>query len=1047
MAEVALSEIFLAKIAGWEVVKQARSLAAGGKVLSAEWSPPILKGIVQDGSASYRAGLLIKDAINIDNLCTCRASKSWGTICAHSVAVGIYVLKPPAVAAPAAESSPGVVPSKSALNPSAAQQRRGAVIIQSETGAPLSVCTLFPPNVPEALGRGKIMLYFEGRCSTARAPLNTFISKGACALSHGDAELLARLEALAGGDTPSMISLSLVQLAGLLPFLKESSEVRAGRNQTISFEESLPLRLKASLDRSGEIVLETKATFTPRLVLPDGWVYSENTFQKIELPEALIQILKGPQRVARARIPQFLNQELPILEKKTVVERDFEFQDFQFEFSPPSLRFHLAGGLAQLSGELFAEYGSQRFNLGLPSPAMDWLPDPVNPRRYSTRDALAEGAARERLVRSGFFLDSKGVFKMNGQGPVLAFFARDYEKLRRDWTVSLEERLDRSATANLERIEPRFEISSSGVQWFDMQVSFQSSAGEQFSNADIQRLIRSGQNHTRLKNGKFALIDTGAVEELQEIILDCAPQQREGLYRMSGAQAGFLSSALSGHQSWKVNASPDWRQRAAQQSGEAEIKAPPLGQLDQILRPYQKHGVGWMEFLRTNHFGGILADEMGLGKTLQTLAFIAACVTKQRVEPRLPCLIVCPSSLVFNWAAEAQKFTPELRVLALHGPARQQHFSSIDGQDVVITSYALIRRDAAEYRGRQFDLLVLDEAQHIKNRQTQNAQAVKSIRATQKLVLTGTPMENSVLDLWSIFDFLMPGYLGSAQDFKDRYEIPITRDRDKTSQSRLSRRIRPFLLRRLKREVAADLPGRIEQVAFCELNDSQKQVYQQVLDASRREVLDAVGANGLPKSQMIILNALLRLRQISCDLRLLKIESREKEVQSGKLEMFHELVEEAVDGGHRILVFSQFVTMLELLKEELASSGHAFCYLDGSTRDRGEVVQKFQNDPAIPIFLISLKAGGVGLNLTGADTVIHFDPWWNPAVEDQATGRAHRIGQTRVVTSYKLITRGTVEEKILGLQQRKRELIQATLEGEEQFAEKLSWEEIQSLFE
>jgi superfamily II DNA or RNA helicase len=1015
--------------------------------LSGDWSPPTLKGVVQDGSASYRAGLLIKDAINIDNLCTCRASKSWGTICAHSVAVGIYVLKPQTAAVSASQSGPGVVPLTSTLKQSVTPQRRGAVIVQSETGDPLAICTLFPPNVPEALGRGKIMLYFEGQSGAIRAPLNTFIAKGACALSHGDAELLARLEALAGGDTPAMMSLNLVQLAGLLPFIKESSEVRAGRNQPISFEGNLPLQLKATLERSGEILIESKTSFTAMLVLPDGWIYSENKFQKVELPGTLMQIFKGGQRISRARIPQFLNQELPSLEKKGVLERDFELQDFQFVLNPPRLQFHLTGGLAQLSGELFAEYGDQRFNLGVPSPVLDWLPDPANPRRYSTRDALAEGTARERLLRAGFFLDSKGAFKMNGQGPVLAFFARDYEKLRREWTVSLEERLDRSASANLERIEPRFEISSSGVQWFDMQVSFQSSAGEQFSNADIQRLIRSGQNHTRLKNGKFALIDTGAVEELQEIILDCAPQQREGLYRMNGVQAGFLNSALSGHESWQVNASAEWRQRAAQQSGTAEIKVPPLGELEPVLRPYQKHGVGWMQFLRANHFGGILADEMGLGKTLQTLAFISACVAKQGDRPRLPCLIVCPSSLVFNWAAEARKFTPELRVLALHGPARQQHFGAIDDHDVIITSYALIRRDAAEYRERQFDLLVLDEAQHIKNRQTQNAQAVKSVRANQKLVLTGTPMENSVLDLWSIFDFLMPGYLGSAQDFKDRYEIPITRDRDKTSQSRLSRRIRPFLLRRLKREVAADLPGRIEQVSFCELNNSQKQVYQQVLDASRREVLEAVGANGLPKSRMIILNALLRLRQISCDLRLLKLESKEKEVQSGKLEMFHELVEEAVDGGHRILVFSQFVTMLELLKAELASAGHAFCYLDGSTRDRGEVVQKFQNDPAIPIFLISLKAGGVGLNLTGADTVIHFDPWWNPAVEDQATGRAHRIGQTRVVTSYKLITRGTVEEKILGLQQRKRELIQATLEGEEQFAEKLSWEEIQSLFE
>ena len=306
-------------------------------------------------------------------------------------------------------------------------------------------------------------------------------------------------------------------------------------------------------------------------------------------------------------------------------------------------------------------------------------------------------------------------------------------------------------------------------------------------------------------------------------------------------------------------------------------------------------------------------------------------------------------------------------------------------------------------------------------------------------------MENSVADLWSIFDFLMPGYLGSAQDFRERYELPIAREKNAPAQARLARRLRPFLLRRLKKEVAADLPAKIEQVSFCELTPEQRGVYQQIIEASRKEVLAAVGAQGLAKSRMMILSALLRLRQVCCDLRLLKLEGVNPANTSGKLDLFSELLEEALDGGHRVLVFSQFVSMLTLLKERLAEEGIEYCYLDGSTVDRGAVVERFQSGPAIPVFLISLKAGGVGLNLTGADTVIHFDPWWNPAVEDQATDRAHRLGQTRVVTSYKLITRDTVEEKILILQKRKREIIQATMGGEEEFAASLSWEEIQEL--
>jgi SNF2 family DNA or RNA helicase len=450
-----------------------------------------------------------------------------------------------------------------------------------------------------------------------------------------------------------------------------------------------------------------------------------------------------------------------------------------------------------------------------------------------------------------------------------------------------------------------------------------------------------------------------------------------------------------------------------------------------------------MQFLRQNGFGGVLADEMGLGKTLQALAFFRS--IRQQNPSSAPMLVVCPTSLVSNWMAEAEKFTPTLKALAVEGADRERLFARVSDHDLVVTSYALMRRDAERYRQLEFDTLVLDEAQHIKNRQTQNAQAVKSVRARQRLVLTGTPLENSVLDLWSIFDFLMPGYLGTAQDFRERYEQPIARDKDSAAQKRLARRLRPFVLRRTKREVAPELPEKIQQVAYCELTRDQRAVYEQVLEATRKEVLDAAGQEGMGRSRMLVLSALLRLRQICCDPRLLKLDTVEPSGTSAKVELFSELLEEVIDGGHRALVFSQFTSMLALLKETLVAQGLTYCYLDGATTDRSAVVRKFQEDQSIPLFLISLKAGGVGLNLTGADTVIHFDPWWNPAVEDQATDRAHRIGQTRIVTSYKLIARNTVEEKILMLQNRKRELINATIAGEEQFAAALSWEEIQDL--
>jgi SNF2 family DNA or RNA helicase len=661
------------------------------------------------------------------------------------------------------------------------------------------------------------------------------------------------------------------------------------------------------------------------------------------------------------------------------------------------------------------------------------------------------------------------MFQIRGQNPVLNFFARHYPKLQKEWETTLEERLERSTRQNLERIEPDLQITPSGENWFDFNISYNTQGGQRFTQADIQRLLLSGQSHTRLSTGKIALLDTEALDEFREVLLDCSPRQQAGSYRMDNAHAGFLQASVE-RCGWQAQAPLAWNQKAAVQRGQAKAEPPPLGALDSVLRPYQKQGTAWLHFLRTNGFGGILADEMGLGKTVQVLAHVWSLRASgdSLVRPTAPVLVVCPSSLVFNWAAEAAKFTPDLKVVAVHGPERHEAFARLEKEHLVITSYALLRRDFEHYRKIQFDTVVLDEAQHIKNRETQNAQAVKAVPAKHRLVLTGTPLENSVLDLWSIFDFLMPGYLGTAKDFRERYEVPITREKSAAVQERLSRRVRPFLLRRLKREVAADLPEKIEQVSYCELTNEQRTLYEQVLEASRSEILKSTDANRLARSRMLVLTALLRLRQICCDPRLLKLEQasttpddgaevsaasgpgismRPPTETSGKVELFGELLEEVLDGGHRVLVFSQFTSMLQLLREQLQKQVIECCYLDGSTPDRAAVVNRFQKDATVPVFLISLKAGGVGLNLTGADTVIHFDPWWNPAVEAQATDRAHRIGQEKVVTSYKLITRGTVEEKILHLQTRKRALLQGMLGDEAQFARALEWEEIRELLE
>jgi len=1042
---VELNEALLQKAAGWDVVKRARAYLELGQVLSSYWQPPLLRGVVQNDGVSFRASMVIKNEIDIENLCTCRDAREWGKICAHGVAVALHWIeaqKPKATDAGRSTAGRASVPA-SRLVSSLAPPRKATSLQRAATGEAAELFLILPPNFEQAIARSKVMLVFEAKWGGGRCPLNALPKGRAFAFSAQDNAIIERIEALADGETPALLQLDGEDFAALLPLLAEHENITLGKSSAVTVSRipfQLPLRV--TLEANGEIVFALKEKAGAFAFVGD-WIWHKQTLQPLGLPPGAQSVLQAPVRVPRSQVPMFLSQHWPQLQAAGGVDANFKLEDFTLEPQAPRFVLSLRGGLAQLGALLQCAYGSRFMTVGVTaSDEGVWLPDPDVPTRYSTRDFNAERAALARLQRSGFIgPDSQGKLQLAGQSGVLNFFAREFPKLQREWSVTLDEQLENRTLKNIERVEPQFQITSSGVQWFDLGVVFAASGGETFSAADIQRLVLSGQSHTRLKNGKMAVIDTGAVEELQEVLLDCAPQQNAQGYRINSKQAGFLEATLRQHGDWKVQAPVAWRDRAAKQSGDAKLECPPLGDLESVLRPYQKQGVAWLGFLRENGFGGILADEMGLGKTLQALAFLNS-LPKANSKPHL---IVCPTSLVFNWVAEAKKFTPELKVLALSGPDRHAMFDQITMSDIVVTSYALIRRDAEKYREIEFDTVVLDEAQHIKNRQTQNAQAVKAVRAQHRLVLTGTPLENSVLDLWSIFDFLMPGYLGTAKDFRERYELPIAKEKNVEVQARLARRLRPFLLRRLKKDVAADLPAKLEQVSFCELTPDQRSVYQQVIEASRKEVLEAVGAQGIAKSRMVVLTALLRLRQVCCDLRLLKLENVNPANASGKLEMFGELLEEVIDGGHRVLVFSQFVGMLTLLKERLTAEGIEYCYLDGSTTDRAKVVEKFQSTATIPVFLISLKAGGVGLNLTGADTVVHFDPWWNPAVEDQATDRAHRIGQTKVVTSYKLITRDTVEEKILTLQNRKRELIQATIGGEEEFAASLSWDEIQEL--
>jgi SNF2 family DNA or RNA helicase len=469
----------------------------------------------------------------------------------------------------------------------------------------------------------------------------------------------------------------------------------------------------------------------------------------------------------------------------------------------------------------------------------------------------------------------------------------------------------------------------------------------------------------------------------------------------------------------------------------------PVG-LQVQLRGYQLEGLAWLQYLRAQHLGGILADDMGLGKTAQALAHVL--VEKQSGRMDRPTLVVVPTSLVFNWQLEAQRMAPDLRVLTLQGADRAKLFSQMATHDLVLTTYPLLWRDVNALAAQRFHLLILDEAQMVKNAGSRSARALRRLQARHPLCMTGTPLENHLGELWSQFDFLMPGFLGDVRSFNTRWRKPIEENGETVRAQLLAQRVRPFILRRRKQDVASELPPRTEVIQRVQLQGQQRELYEAVRTAADKQVRRVLQRQSFDGAQISILDALLKLRQVCCDPRLVKGIESCGDMERAKLELLGEMLPALVEEGRRVLVFSQFTELLELVAEQLQALQLPFLSLTGKTppQQRGAVVQQFQAGAA-PVFLVSLKAGGVGLNLTAADTVIHLDPWWNPAVEEQATARAHRIGQDQPVFVYKLVVEGSIEERMLELQARKLALAQGVLGHDAEGALKFNEEDLGAL--
>jgi len=665
--------------------------------------------------------------------------------------------------------------------------------------------------------------------------------------------------------------------------------------------------------------------------------------------------------------------------------------------------------------------------------------DNQNDLRWVVRDNYLENNKLQSLRDDCMFEWRKNarVFEITGTESVLDFIYQKLPSLKNEMDIYYPKDFE-AKLLNNKFFEPVVRLTGSGIDWFEFDAVYKiDGIDEEIQHSRIKKLIMDGQNYIKLKKGEILPIPREFFNKIEAL------NQEFESKKLHIAQIPFVMEELK---KYGLNSTVDSEVKAIYdelkkfQSIESGVLPESLSN---VLRDYQVKGVDWLSFLRKFHFGGVLADEMGLGKTLQALTMIQLEIEQGNKNPSL---VVCPTTLVWNWQEEIKKFLPNVKVLILIGNQRRDLFGDINKAQVVITSYSLLRRDIELYKKVAFNYVLLDEAQNIKNRNTRNALVAKSLNASMRLAMTGTPVENSIMDLWSIFDFLMPGFLGGAEKFKRRYEIPITKFQDKDQLEKLSSRILPFVLRRLKKDVVKDLPEKIEQVSYCELEPTQAKIYAKMIESARKIASKSVDENGFEKSRMIILTLILRLRQICCHPLIAGVDLGHRSV-SGKMELLKETLEELLAGGHKVLIFSQFVSMLKIMEEYLIREKIPYAYMDGSSKDRQEEVARFNADPSIKVFLLSLKVGGVGLNLTSADTVIIYEPWWNPAVENQAIDRVHRIGQEVSVLAYRMITKGTIEEKMLELQNRKRFLMDALVLSEASIGKKLDWEDIKFLLD
>lgn len=989
MINMEITEQWVGQSAGGRVFKEARALVKLGKISHVVRKGGIFQGMMQSGGKPRRVVVKVLGPHEVRNLCNCSVSQATGAMCEHAAAVLLASLSKPIetekkpTAPPAPEPPTEVHPLDIRLSPKFPREGVRAIHLRrAATGTKVEQADLV------------LALWLQKNTGQIDAAM----------LSLPENQLESFFRAAAGharitrGNDPVRIN-----QARLRPHLEMELNLESGGD-------TIWLRL-ADLETGEMLVLGDS------LVQWDGeqllMTDSQNNSSSLDGIVTLTEMVTGDWlEVETAKFVKTLTD----VEKSYHLPADLGGLDVRD--GTPVIELEISGSTRALQARLTAHYTEEvSIALGI-SPVVSGFPcrSSESTGQWLVRNEDHEQQAISRLMNQGFeILDASGFLFLRGEDEVLDFLTISLPQLRKIWTVNTEEKLGR-VESRLERIVPRFEVSEagSGEDWLACDVTWQ--CGEKtLDPAAVRRLLQSGSRSISLPQGGKAVISSFDTEVMDGVLLDTDPDQRNGRYYFPSNQAAYIKRLNSYYQSEGETAAV-----------ETEVPALPES-LDQTLRGYQKEGVDWLYRRAAGEGAALLADDMGLGKTLQTLAFLKLWQEKGTA------LVVCPATLLGNWQDEATKFVPNLKVLIMHGSKRKKYFEVMASADIIITSYALLDRDIKHYQKAEFGAIVLDEASAIRNPDTLAAKAARKVNAAARIAISGTPVENSVRDLWSIYQFLLPGYLGGREDFRQRYELPCAAEvQDQSSRAAMQRlrwRTEPFMLRRTKNLVAKDLPAKIESIVWCDPSPRQKESYQAILRQGAEKVDMLRKQSGADGARMQMLTVLLRLRQTCCDLRLLDDQLTENPLaeMSAKLARLMELLEEARRGDHRVLVFSQFTSMLTLIRNELDKEDIDYCYLDGATRDRSAAVDRFQKPNGPPVFLISLKAGGYGLTLTAADTVVLFDPWWNPAVEAQAADRIHRIGQTKPATIYKFITRGTVEEKILRLQERKLNVINAAM--------------------